>query len=326
MTETLNDAQKLAVQNYVSNLVYKWIALIGLANLAAVLGAVSYVYFVIPENASNKAIEYSENKLSDHIKTLNNKYNEKLKSDLEKSQDYLNFSQERFGIQISQIEEKLPEIYNLSGKLESSLDRAQSIGLLLQGQHQELEKDFLEIKNNIEKIENTPELELAKIIEQLQQLEKAGSALSKISSLEENQILEKMPIGSIIAWNKSMEGTPKIHDSWVECNGQKIADKESPYFRSKTPNLNNQVYANGRGYYLRGGNESGKFNESTYYTDNGHKYGTSGKSTYYGASYGSYRGLDSNQENSVTYGKTKLGNLLRFQTAAMSVVWIMKIK
>ena len=47
-----------------------------------------------------------------------------------------------------------------------------------------------------------------------------------------------VPIGSIQAWHKSMPATPFLPWGWVECNGQLVADPESPYNGTNAPDLN----------------------------------------------------------------------------------------
>lgn len=135
-----------------------------------------------------------------------------------------------------------------------------------------------------------------------------------------------IPVGSIIAWHKSGADGLTLPEGWVECNGQAISDTDSPFAGTTVPDLNNQVYANDRGRYLRGGNTSGQFNESTYYTDNGHKYYAKYGSYYGGMNYGNYAELDHSNGTILSYGSSRLGTSRRFQVAAMTVVWIMKIK
>jgi hypothetical protein len=48
----------------------------------------------------------------------------------------------------------------------------------------------------------------------------------------------EVPIGSIIAWHKSLPGTPALPSNFVECNGQTLNDSESPYQGEVIPNLN----------------------------------------------------------------------------------------
>jgi hypothetical protein len=63
-----------------------------------------------------------------------------------------------------------------------------------------------------------------------------------------------VPIGGIVAWNKSMTGTPALPSGWVECNGQVISDASSPYNGQMVPDLNG-VSATPR--FLRGSAASG---------------------------------------------------------------------
>lgn len=62
-----------------------------------------------------------------------------------------------------------------------------------------------------------------------------------------------VPIGSIIAWHKSLPGTPSLPDGWVECSGQTLNDLESPLNGQVIPNLN------GTARFLRGASSSGTF-------------------------------------------------------------------
>jgi hypothetical protein len=59
------------------------------------------------------------------------------------------------------------------------------------------------------------------------------------------------PIGSIMAWHKSLNGTPALSEGWVECNGQVINDTESHYNGETLPDLNNN------NNFLRGNMVSG---------------------------------------------------------------------
>ena len=47
-----------------------------------------------------------------------------------------------------------------------------------------------------------------------------------------------VPIGSIVAWCKDLAGVPALLPSFVECNGQVIADADSPLNGQTIPNLN----------------------------------------------------------------------------------------
>jgi len=74
------------------------------------------------------------------------------------------------------------------------------------------------------------------------------------------------PVGTILAWHKSLTGTPGLPASgeWVECNGQTLSDAQSPYNSQVIPNLNGDAAgANSPGQtaklsmFLRGGLTSG---------------------------------------------------------------------
>lgn len=51
----------------------------------------------------------------------------------------------------------------------------------------------------------------------------------------------RVPIGGIVAWHKSMPGVPSLAEGWAECNGQVLADAESPLNGQALPNLNGQA-------------------------------------------------------------------------------------
>ncbi len=77
----------------------------------------------------------------------------------------------------------------------------------------------------------------------------------------------QMPIGTIMAWHKSLPGSPgpTLPDGWVECNGQTLNDPLSPYNGETIPDLNNPL--NGdilKGRFLRGGTTSGDFEEDQF--------------------------------------------------------------
>jgi hypothetical protein len=135
-----------------------------------------------------------------------------------------------------------------------------------------------------------------------------------------------VPVGVIVPWHKSMSNVPTLPPQWVECNGQTISDAQSPMNGQTLPNLNGQVYGGGRGYYLRGGVTSGGFNNSSYVTSNAAKYqfGT-GSGTYYGIGYGEINNTESGNVASYSTTDSTLG-AARFQVAAMTMVYIIKIK
>lgn len=90
----------------------------------------------------------------------------------------------------------------------------------------------------------------------------AAHALNATNANNGRNILHIVPpLGSIIAWHKSMTGTPSLQDGWVECNGQTINDAASPYNGRTIPNLNSNNTYKGRGLFLRGGISSGTYQD-----------------------------------------------------------------
>ncbi len=75
-----------------------------------------------------------------------------------------------------------------------------------------------------------------------------------------------VPIGTIMAWHKSLAGTPALPEGWVECNGQVLNDAGSPYNGQTMPDLNNTPSGGytGGGRFLRGGTVSGVMQGATH--------------------------------------------------------------
>lgn len=77
---------------------------------------------------------------------------------------------------------------------------------------------------------------------------------AKTAKIDNRPVLVGVPIGTIVAWHETMQGTPKTLPGWVRCNGQMLEGdeyKNSPYYRRKLPDLN------GERRFLRGGSRSG---------------------------------------------------------------------
>ena len=58
------------------------------------------------------------------------------------------------------------------------------------------------------------------------------------------------PIGTILAWHKTVTGMPGLPPGWVECSGGTVPDPESPIYGEPIPDLNG-------GEFLRGSTTSG---------------------------------------------------------------------
>ena len=59
------------------------------------------------------------------------------------------------------------------------------------------------------------------------------------------------PIGSIIAWAKTLTSVPALPTGWLECNGQTISDANSPMNGENVPDINTTQS------FLRGASTSG---------------------------------------------------------------------
>lgn len=75
-----------------------------------------------------------------------------------------------------------------------------------------------------------------------------------------NGIPVGVPIGTIQAWDKNLDGTPELKDGWVECNGQLIEDTASPYNGKNVPDLNGE---NGMRRFLQGSDRTGEIGGDT---------------------------------------------------------------
>ena len=120
------------------------------------------------------------------------------------------------------------------------------------------------------------------------------------------------PIGSVMAWLKSLTGCPALSENWVECNGQVLSDAESPFDGMTIPDLN----ANGGGSkrFLRGSTSSGTTGGSV--TPSGTTGGPSG-TVLCGSTLAPSAASD---------GHTHTVSITDGQPPYYEVVWIIKIK
>lgn len=73
-----------------------------------------------------------------------------------------------------------------------------------------------------------------------------------LSGTEANYLNDNVPIGTIMAWAKSLTGTPSLPAQWAECDGSTVSDAESVYDGVTLPSLNS-----GTQRFLRGSTTSG---------------------------------------------------------------------
>ena len=125
-----------------------------------------------------------------------------------------------------------------------------------------------------------------------------------------------LPIGTILPWHKSFNGTPALPVQFVECNGQTLNDLESPYHDQIITDLN------GQGRFLRGSSVSGIM-QADELRSHAHQY----VRLFYIATGGQAEGYPPNDAkgkwadtNTTSHGGSET------RPINMSVVWIMKIK
>ena len=146
-----------------------------------------------------------------------------------------------------------------------------------------------------------------------------------------------VPIGAILPWHKSLNGTPTLPVGWVECNGQTLNDTQSPLHGQVIPDLNGQAL------FIRGGATSGVFQadqmQSHAHLDAGHIHpthdtnhvNTPANVDFSPGEYGLYL------SGTTGTGKANLGNPSETTAGAarhgsetrpvnMSMVWIMRVK
>ncbi|TND07920.1 MAG: putative membrane-anchored cell surface protein [Bacteroidetes bacterium] len=134
-----------------------------------------------------------------------------------------------------------------------------------------------------------------------------------------------VPIGSIIAWHKSLPGMPGLPDGWVECNGEKLNDAASRFHNQMIPNLNQA------GKFLRGSDISGAMQVDAFQGHH-HIVENGADSSYYpGGTFQMTVGTNSHNAGRVQApasdgknGEPRIANETR--PSNMSVVWIMRVK
>jgi hypothetical protein len=156
-----------------------------------------------------------------------------------------------------------------------------------------------------------------------------------------------LPIGTILPWHKSLTGSAGLPGEWVECNGQTLADTESPYNGQTIPNLNGDGsgadspdVARKAQMFLRGGTTSGTGSE---YAMEDHQHYIENPLMEYGYSR-SMTDDGTSQENGIAFGTKINANIFAGEITAnqgagpapktdtetrpvnMTVVFIMKIK
>ena len=127
-----------------------------------------------------------------------------------------------------------------------------------------------------------------------------------------------VPIGGIIAWNKTLTGVPALSANWEECDGTAIVNTGSPMFGQSKPDLNTTQRS------LRGSSTSGTFSGADAHThSNKRSGGASGNNANVVGSGDDVR-FDSTAANADDSLETT--SSVSTLSAHMEVVWIMRVK
>ena len=146
-----------------------------------------------------------------------------------------------------------------------------------------------------------------------------------------------MPIGSIVAWHKTLTGVPTLPVGWVQCDGQTLSDKDSALDGQVIPDLNGSGGATAN-RFLRGAATSGttradNVRQHTHDMTHGHTLDAEG-----GAQSGSHCNLQTTITRTAVSGLVNdfSGSTGNYPTSAgspnetyprhMDVVWIMRVK
>jgi hypothetical protein len=131
-----------------------------------------------------------------------------------------------------------------------------------------------------------------------------GGATSKVYS-------SLVPIGSILAWAKTITGVPALPSTFVECSGQTLSDAQSPINGQVIPNLN------GNNNFLRGASTSGSTGGNATHT---HSDGNHNHTLTYDFTAGGITKTEGYGGGSHSHAATN------HEPPFYEVVWIMRVK
>lgn len=204
-------------------------------------------------------------------------------------------------------------------------------------------------------MEQAGDAELLRGFERLKQLSDKlnGSAAESLhdvlrsdaESYIQTEMASVVPIGTILAWHKDLDGIPELPAGWIECNGPVRVgdadfDESAKFDLSQVPNLNNGRDGYGRGLFLRGWSESGHFQHATHHatsppsvTSNHNAMAYLDDGTEQRVKHGWARPFDRSQETKArtadlnSVGKTE--HIIQYDAARpvnYSVVWIIRVR
>ena len=140
------------------------------------------------------------------------------------------------------------------------------------------------------------------------------------------------PIGSIVAWAKSLAGVPALPAGWVQCDGQVLSDPDSLLDGTTIPNLN------GNNQFMRGNSTSGATggSETMAHTHTIPGLKSEGGELFLDDSAVIIGGTSADPNSIFTEGATGATGVLDLKSSAASnaenrppfynVVWIMRVK
>jgi len=147
---SLSAQDQLDIQKYVSSVLKEWLGWIGAINLIFLIGAMTYVFFVLPDKAASEASRKIEDKLSTYINAL---------------------------------EQKIPQVFEKSGRLEERLEGIETAAKAFRLKNDELKRLFAQASEDLAEIKGKPEYQVAETIRALNQASEAKEIVSKLQEL-----------------------------------------------------------------------------------------------------------------------------------------------
>ena len=146
---------------------------------------------------------------------------------------------------------------------------------------------------------------------------------------KESRSVGDAPIGSILAWAKTLAGVPNLAEGWVECDGSVLVDALSPLNGQTIPDLNGGIFLEGQATSgATGGNASSAHTHGVDISVVGGELAFGGNT---GAGSGQFTtardtagsgAFESDENRITTGGASATENRPPFYT----VVWIMRIR
>ncbi len=134
------------------------------------------------------------------------------------------------------------------------------------------------------------------------------------------------PIGSIVAWAKTLAGVPALPAGWVQCDGAVLSDPDSLLDGTTIPDLNGGIFLEGQ---ATSGATGGSATMAHTHTSAAHAHNLFGVATSLATDGANFAAadLDAGQAtDSATPGATGAASNDENRPPFYTVVWIMRIK